>query len=105
MDFPPTSSGLRRERAEIESELATLERRELELRSAMYDVEHDMRRCNDALERLGWSSREDESRRDLLLERRASIVRDRETVRERSSELEARLTSIRQRLEEDICDD
>jgi chromosome segregation ATPase len=105
MELPPTSIGLHEERAAIETELATLERREIELRSALHDVEHDMRRCNDALERLGWSSAEDETRRDLLLESRASIVRDRETIRDRCAELERRLMKIRQRFDEDTCDD
>ena len=105
MDLSPTSAGLRHERAAIEAELATLGRQEIELRSALNDVEHDMRRCNDALERLGWSSREEETRRDLLLESRASIVRDRETIRDRRTGLEERLANILRRLNEETCDD
>jgi len=89
----------------MEAELATLERRDSELRSALQDIEHDMRRCNDGLERLGWSSRADEVRRNLLLENRTAVVRDRETIRDRCTELEKRLTRIRQKLDGDIFDD
>lgn len=105
MDPPRTQLELRRQQSAIETELTGLARRDAELRSALIDLEHDLRRCNDALERLGWSSRSDEARRDLLLESRAAISRDREKTADRFSELERRLARIRQRLVEDTRDD
>lgn len=105
MSSSPTSPALQRERAVIEAELETLGRRDAELRSALDDVEHDMRRCNDALERIGWSSREEEARRDLLRDNRAVIAREREMIGERRAQLVKRLSAIEQRLDEEIRDD
>jgi chromosome segregation ATPase len=64
----------------IQAELDRLEERDAELRSALEDIEHESRRCNDALERAGWHSSEVEGRRSLLAESREAIVADREEL-------------------------
>jgi len=66
----------------IQAELDRLEERDAELRSALEDIEHESRRCNDALERAGWRSSEAEARGSLLAESREAIVADREELQE-----------------------
>jgi predicted nucleic acid-binding Zn-ribbon protein len=66
----------------IQAELDRLEERDAELRSALEDIEHESRRCNDALERAGWRSSEAETRGSLLAESREAIVADREELQE-----------------------
>ena len=99
MDVPESSGELARDLEATRAELAQLERRDAQLQSALDDVEHDLRRCNDALERSGWQSSEAESRNDLLLESRKAIVDDRDEVRARRSLLSERLTTILEHLE------
>ena len=100
MDLPESSGELARDLEATRAELAQLERRDAQLQSALDDVEHDLRRSNDALERSGWRSADAESRNDLLLESRKAIVDDRDKVHARRSLLTERLTTIVQRLEE-----
>ncbi|GMQ75453.1 MAG: hypothetical protein BMS9Abin01_0703 [Gammaproteobacteria bacterium] len=77
----PTSSDDLPGLAAIQAELDRLEKRDAELQSALDDVEHDTRRCNDALERAGWRSGEAEARSAWLAESRRAIVDDREKNR------------------------
>jgi predicted nucleic acid-binding Zn-ribbon protein len=77
----PTSSDDLRDLAAIQAELDRLEKQDAELQSALDDVEHDTRRCNDALERAGWRSGEAEARSAWLAESRRAIVDDREKNR------------------------
>lgn len=79
----------------IQAELDRLEERDAELRSALEDVEHESRRCNDALERAGWRSSEAEARGSLLAESREAIVADREELQE----LRRRLIRTREHLQ------
>lgn len=89
----------------IEDEITRLDRREAQLQSALDDVEHDIRRCNDEMERAGWRSLEAEARGSMLAESRRAIVDDRETNRVRRTELTERLASIKQRLNEGVEDE
>ena len=76
----------------------------MELSSALEEVEHDLRRSGDALERSGWRSVEAQTRNALLEESREAIVDDRERIRARRAELTERLTAIITRLDEDHLD-
>jgi len=82
MKLPMISGGSLRDPKAIQAELDWLEERDAELRSALEDVEHESRRCNDALERAGWRSGEAEARSSLLAESREAIVADREELQE-----------------------
>ncbi|MCK5364674.1 MAG: hypothetical protein KAR22_16980 [Gammaproteobacteria bacterium] len=84
----------------MQAELDRIEKRDAELRSALEDVEHDSRRCNDALERAGWRSGKAESRSAMLAESRRAIVDDRERIRALHVQLTERLTLLRKRLNE-----
>ncbi len=101
----PTSSDDLRDLAAIQAELDRLEKRDAELQSALDDVEHDTRRCNDALERAGWRSGEAEARSAWLSESRRAIVDDREKNRALRAQLSERLALVRMRLNENEHDD
>jgi chromosome segregation ATPase len=105
MDLPASSNELARSLAAVQRELAQLEQREGQLQSALDDVEHDLRRCNDALERAGWRSIDMQSRNSMLAESRRAIVEDLEKNRIRSGELVERLSALRRRLKEVEGDD
>lgn len=100
MDLPESSDQLERDLAATRDELAQLDRRDAQLESALRDVEHDMRRCADALERSGWRSVESEALNALLLESRGAIVDDRKKIRARRTQLAERLAMLRKRLNE-----
>ena len=85
---------------DIRAKLDRLEQRDAELRSAQADVEHDGRRCNDALERAGWHSRKVEARGAMLAESRRAIVDDRERNRAMHAQLIERLALLQKRLNE-----
>lgn len=89
----------------IRAELERVEARDAELQSALDGVEHDARRCNDALERAGWRSAEAETRSRLLAESRDAIVADRERLRTERQRLEERLARTRERLQGKKGDD
>jgi len=105
MNFPTSSDELSRNLVAIQAELDELEKRDAELRSALDDVEHDNRRCNDALERAGWRSGKAEARSALLAESRRSIVDDQERNRALHAQLTERLALVRKRLNENTHDD
>jgi len=100
MNALASTEALRRDLAAIETELIDLDRRDAQLQSALEDVAHDTRRCNDTLERSGWHSVESEARGAMLLERRRAIVDDQERNRIRCAQLIERSSTIRQRLNE-----
>ena len=102
MKLPTSQDELARSLCAIEEELTRLERREAQLQSALDDVEHDMRRCSDEMERAGWRSADAEARGSLLEESRRAIVDDRELNRRRCAELNECLAEIKQRLGEDV---
>ena len=91
--------------AAIQAELDRLQKRDVELQSALDDVEHDTRRCNDALERAGWRSGEAEARSAMLAESRRAIVDDREKNRALRAQLTERLALVRNRLNDNEHDD
>ena len=101
----PTSSDDLRGLAKIQAELDRLEKQDAELQSALDDVDHETRRCNDALERAGWRSGEAEVRTAMLAESRKAIVDDREKNRARRAQLTERLALGRTRLNGDEHDD
>jgi predicted nucleic acid-binding Zn-ribbon protein len=101
----PTSSDDLRGLAAIQVELDRLEKRDAELQSALDDVEHDTRRCNDALERAGWRSGEAEARSAMLGESRRAIVDDREKNRALRAQLTERLALVRIHLNQNEHDD
>jgi chromosome segregation ATPase len=101
MNPPASSDALRRELAAIRAELEQLDRRDAQLLSALGDLEHDMRRCTDALERVGWRFGEGEARHGMLAENHRAIIADRENLRIRKNQLGECLKSIQQRLNED----
>lgn len=105
MILPTSPDESSRSLAAIEDELARLDRREAQLQAALDDVEHDMRRCNDEMERAGWRSAEAEARGSMLAESRRAIVDDRESTRVRRAELTECLVSIAQGLDEAVKDD
>ncbi len=105
MDHPTSSDDLTRNLLAIQAELDRLEKRDAELRSALDDVEHDTRRCIDALERAGWRSGEAEARSAMLAENRAAIVDDRQKNRASHAHLSERLSLVRKRLNENAHDD
>jgi hypothetical protein len=105
MNVPPSSDDLSRDPAAIQAELDRLEKRDTELQVALDDVEHDTRRCNDALERAGWRSGEAESRSAILAESRRSIADDRERNRVLHAQLTERLALIRKHLNENVHND
>lgn len=80
----------------IQAELDRLDRREAEIQSALDDVDHDMRRCNDDLERAGWRSGHLEARRRLLMESRQAIVADLERLASRRLAIGERLIRLRE---------
>lgn len=97
----PTATGeLARDLEAARSELETVERRDAELRAALDDVDHDRRRCADALERSGWRSAPAEARGSILAENRRVIVADLERNEAARRELAARIAAIRERLKE-----
>lgn len=101
MNPSASSNRLRREMDAIEVELAELDRRDAQLRSALGDLEHDLRRCTDALERAGWHSGEGEARHGMLSENRKAIDSDRALIRTKRAQLRERLQSIQKRMTED----
>jgi septal ring factor EnvC (AmiA/AmiB activator) len=105
MDPPISSHELVREMAATRAELAQLDRRDAQLQSALHDIEHDLRRCNDSLERSGWRSIEAETRNVLLVESRRAILDDRDLIRARRVQLTERLNTIMHRLDEGGHDD
>ena len=105
MNLPILSDDLSRDIAAIQAELERLEKRDAELHSALDDVEHDTRRCNDALERAGWRSGEAEACSTWLAESRRAIVDDREKNRELHGQLAKRLALVRKRLNENAHSD
>ena len=105
MSLPTPSDDLSRDLAAIQAELDRLEKRDAELQSALDDVEHDTRRCNDALERAGWRSGEAESRSAILTESRRAIVDDQERNRVLRAQLTERLALIRKHLNENAHND
>lgn len=103
---PSTSSDdLTRDLAAIQAELDRLEKRDAELQSALDDVEHDIRRCNDVLERAGWRSGEAEARSAWLAESRGAMADDREKNRALRAQLTERLALVRKRLNKNEHDD
>lgn len=100
MEIPASPSELTRCLAAVERELAQLERRNAQLQFALDDVEHDLRRCNDALERAGWRSVEMQSRNSMLVESRGAILGDLKKNRLRSRELVEHLDALSRRLKE-----
>jgi septal ring factor EnvC (AmiA/AmiB activator) len=104
MDLPESDHELERDLAATRDELVELDRRDAQLESALDDVEHDIRRCRDTLERSGWRSPEAQARNVLLIESRAAIFDDREKIRHRRAELSERLAVISRRLGEDNRD-
>ena len=104
MTFPTSSDDLRG-LAEIQTEIDQLEKQDAELQSALDDVDHETRRCNDALERAGWRAGEPEIRAAMLAESRKAIVDDREKNRTRRAQLTERLALVRIRLNDDEHDD
>ncbi len=105
MNLPTLSGDLSRDPAAIQAELDRLEKRYAELQAALDGVEHDARRCNDALERVGWRSGEAESRSAVLVESRRAIVDDRERNRVLYARLTERLVLIRKHLNENTHND
>ncbi len=105
MNLPTLSDGLSRDLAAIQAELERLEKRDAEMQSALDDVEHDTRRCSDALERAGWRSGEAEARSTWLTESRRAIVDDREKNRALHAQLTERLAQDRRRLNENAHND
>ena len=98
---PPTPPNtLSCDLAEIRAKLDRLEQRDAELRSAQADVEHDGRRCNDALERAGWHYRKVEARGAMLAESRRAIVDDWERNRALRAQLIEGLALLQKRLNE-----
>jgi septal ring factor EnvC (AmiA/AmiB activator) len=86
--------------AAVQAELDRIEKRDAELRSALAEVEHDGRRCNDALERAGWRSGKAEARGAMLAENRRAIVDDRDRNRALHGQLSERLALLQKRLDE-----
>ena len=105
MNLPTSSDDQSWDPAAIRTELDRLEKRDAELQSALDDVEHDSRRCNDALERAGWRSGETESRSAILAESRRAIVDDQERNQALHAQLTERLALIRKRLNENAHND
>ena len=105
MSLPTEIGSLLRDRSRIRSELERLERRDAELRAALDDIDHDARRCRDALERTGWRSAQTEARGSLLEENRKAIVADLARNREERDALASRLDAVRERLQEQGRDD
>ena len=105
MDPTASSEELGRELASGQAELARLEKRDAELEAALAQVEHDARRCSDALERAGWRSGEAEARSAMLAEAATSIKRDREENRKLRRQLGRRLALLRERAAESNPDD
>lgn len=101
MDPTAPSEELGRELASGQAELARLEKRDAELEAALADLEHDARRCSDALERSGWRSGETEARSAMLAEAVRSIKRDREENRRLRRQLGRRLALLRERAAEE----
>jgi len=105
MIHPTSSDDLMRDLVAIQAELDRLEKRDAELQSALDDVEHETRRCADALERAGWRSGEAETRSAWLAESRRAIVDDRKKNRSLQAELIERLALVRKRLNENEHND
>jgi septal ring factor EnvC (AmiA/AmiB activator) len=98
--MPPDE--LSRDLAAVQAELDRIEQRDAELRSALADVEHDGRRCNDALERAGWRSGKAEARGAMLAENRRAIVDDRERNRALHAQVSERLALLQKALNETL---
>lgn len=105
MTFPTSPDEDSRSLCAIEDELARLDRREAQLQAALDDVEHDMRRCNDEMERAGWRSAEAEARGSMLVESRKAIVDDQALNRVRRAELLERWSAIEKGLDEGAKND
>lgn len=88
------------ELAAIQAELDRLEKRDADLETALDEVEHDSRRCADALERVGWRSDKAEARGVMLAESRAMILADREKIRALYAKSTERLNEIQKCLKQ-----
>jgi chromosome segregation ATPase len=98
---PPTkSSALPGDLPSIRSALDRLQKLDAELRIALEDLEHESRRCNDAMERAGWRSGKAESRGALLTESRKAITLDLEKNQIHREQLTERLHLIQKGLKE-----
>ena len=98
---PPSASGdPSRDLEAIQSELDRLDKRDAQLQAALEDIEHDTRRCNDALERAGSRSGEAEARSTMLDENRRVIAADRQSNEALRRESNSRLALTRKRLQE-----
>lgn len=98
--MPPDD--LSRNLAAVQAELDRIEKRDAELRSALAEVEHDGRRCNDALERAGWRSGKAEARGAMLAENRRAIVHDRDRNRALHRQLSERLALLQKPLDQTV---
>ncbi len=102
MNPPMPTDELSRSLAVVQAELDRIEKRDAELRIALADVEHEGRRCNDALERAGWRSGKAEARGAMLAESRRAIIDDRERNRALHVQLHERLALLQKRLNETV---
>jgi len=82
----------------IQRELKRVKRLGEQLEYALDDVDHDVRRCSDALERLGGRSAELEQRMAVLQDNRRAILADQNENRAACRELTRRLASVERRL-------
>lgn len=101
MNLPASSDALLRELAVTQAELERLDKQNAQLQTALEEIEHDSRRCNDSLERAGWHSAQAEARGAMLAECRREILRDQEKNRALHVQLTERLARIRTCLHED----
>jgi len=100
MTSPASSEALLQAIAAARSELDGLVKHDAQLANALDDLEHESRRCNDALERSGWRSATAEARGAMLAENRAAIALEREKIRTLRAQLSARLERLEKRLHE-----
>ena len=100
MDLPETFDELEQELATTRDELARLERHDAQLEIALDEIEHEMRRCSDALVRSGFRSVEAQSRGNLLEKSHGAIADDRDRIHARRAQLTERLAMIQRRLDE-----
>jgi ABC-type transporter Mla subunit MlaD len=98
MTSAESSEALLQAIAATRSELDGLVKHEAQLETALDDLEHESRRCNDALERSGWRSATAEARGAMLAENRAVIVLEREKIRTLRAQLSERLELLESRL-------
>jgi septal ring factor EnvC (AmiA/AmiB activator) len=80
----------------VEAEMRRLDDVNAQLQSALDDLEHDMRRCTDALERAGWQSGELEGRMSTLRGNRRIIMDEQERNRGTHARLGQRLATLRE---------